>query len=57
VQHIGKVATKYEARRRKGGGKTKGKDWVMAKKEQRRAANKETRRDTKYTARKRKDKF
>jgi hypothetical protein len=33
------------------------KDWVLAKKEKRRNANKETRRDSKYTARKRKDKF
>jgi 18S rRNA (guanine1575-N7)-methyltransferase len=37
--------------------KGKGKDWVLAKKEQRRGKNLETRRDTKYTARKRKDKF
>ena len=33
------------------------KDWVMAKKEKRRQAGKDTRRDSRYTARKRKDKF
>jgi 18S rRNA (guanine1575-N7)-methyltransferase len=47
-----------KALKRKGGAKAaKGKDWVLAKKEKRRQQNKETRRDTKYTARKRKDKF
>jgi len=57
VQHTGKAAARRRDARAKGGSKKQGKDWVLAKKEQRRNANKETRRDTKYTARKRKDKF
>mmetsp|Transcript_35570 Transcript_35570/g.80225 ORF Transcript_35570/g.80225 Transcript_35570/m.80225 type:complete len:293 (+) Transcript_35570:129-1007(+) len=46
-----------KSQKRRKGPKAKGKDWVLEKKERRRAANKETRRDSKYTARKRKDKF
>jgi len=49
--------SKAQKRNKSKAGSVKGKDWIMAKKEKRRAQNKETRRDSKYTGRKRKDKF
>lgn len=55
VKHIG--ATKKKTKQRRGPKSQTPREWVLAKKEKRRAANKETRLDTKYTARKRKDKF
>ena len=47
--------SKKQQRRKKKGAVDK--DWVMAKKEKRRQAGKDVRRDSRYTARKRKDKF
>lgn len=47
-------------KREKGGGKRKGvksRDWVLAKKEQQRRRGLDVREDSKYTARKRKDKL
>jgi 18S rRNA (guanine1575-N7)-methyltransferase len=52
-----KFTAKSAAAKRRGPKGQTPREWVLAKKEKRRNANKETRRDTKYTARKRKDKF
>lgn len=46
---------KKKSRSKKKGGK--GKEWVLAKKEHQRKLGRDVRPDTKYTARKRKDKF
>jgi 18S rRNA (guanine1575-N7)-methyltransferase len=48
---------RLEKRKKKGKASVKSKDWVLEKKERRRQEGRETRDDSKYTARRRPGKF